>query len=387
MGARGRSMTNSDLPEIGRALVVYGPGVPGDVDTFEYEFESVAVHCAFGMVPTPRFDPQAEPRSVLLRKRGFSLNYRDRGIALQIAKHQSEGDFFPIGSDFVAEVLACGSDVAELSPGDRVIPDSAYPNSRELGVRGGIPVNSASREFQVIPAVKLMRIPPAMSNAVAAGFTIGAQTAMAMERRVDAPAGDAVLVTSARSNTALFSIAALRRRNLQIHAATRSDQCADRLRELGVDAVLQPQVGADGLPHFASNPECQRVLSERGGYAAVIDPFFDIYMLASLEVLKTSGAYVTCGRADQSSHLTGAQKRSEPPISAVMSQALTRNLVIHGNCLGSTQDLARAVADHAAGLFRIPLDRVFDDPADAQEFVHRSWSAPDRLGKVVFLYD
>jgi hypothetical protein len=70
-----------------------------------------------------------------------------------------------------------------------------------------------------------------------------------------------------------------------------------------------------------------------------------------------------------------------------MSQALTRNLVIHGNCLGSTQDLARAVADHAAGLFRIPLDGVFDDPADAQEFVHRSWSAPDRLGKVVFLYD
>jgi NADPH:quinone reductase-like Zn-dependent oxidoreductase len=180
------------------------------------------------MVPTPRFDPQAEPRSVLLRKRGFSLNYRDRGIALQIAKHQSEGDFFPIGSDFVAEVLACGSDVTELSPGDRVIPDSAYPNSGEPGVRGGIPVNSASREFQVIPAVKLMRIPPAMSDAVAAGFTIGAQTAMAMERRVDAPAGGAVLVTSARSNTALFSIAALRRRNLQIHAATRSDQCADR---------------------------------------------------------------------------------------------------------------------------------------------------------------
>jgi len=33
-----------------RALVVYGPGALAEADTFEYEFEGVAVHCAFGMV-------------------------------------------------------------------------------------------------------------------------------------------------------------------------------------------------------------------------------------------------------------------------------------------------------------------------------------------------
>ncbi len=51
---------------------------------------SKASRCTARSAWCPRrvLTPKAEPRGVLLRKRGFSLNYRDRGIGLQIAKRR-----------------------------------------------------------------------------------------------------------------------------------------------------------------------------------------------------------------------------------------------------------------------------------------------------------
>lgn len=379
-------MPAAHTPAAGRALVVYGPEAPSVPEMSELVLEGIPLRIAFGHVPPPTFDPKTQARSVLLRKIGFSLNYRDRVIALELALRAPAGSFMPLGSDFVAEVLACGDAVTELSPGDRVIPDSAYPDAGEPGAVAGIPVNTASREFQVLPAVKLMRIPATISDAVAASLTIGAQTAASIVRRVDPAPGSAVLVTSARSNTSLFVIAALRARAVRIHAATRSAADDERLRALGVSELVRSVPGPGGLPNFANAPACKRVLKEEGGYAAVIDPFVDLHLQAAVEVLGYFGKYISCGMADQHTGRTGGSRGPSLDPDFILTQMLNKGLCLIGNCLGLTEDLAGAVADCAAGRLEVIVDSVHHDESDAAAFLHRTWLAPDRFGKVAFLY-
>jgi NADPH:quinone reductase-like Zn-dependent oxidoreductase len=373
------------LPATGRALIVHGPEPPAGSALGELVLDGVAIRCGFTEVPAPRFDPAATPRGVLLRKRGFSVNYRDRALALATALRAPPGRFAVLGSDFVAEVLACGAAVQEFAPGDRVIGNAAFPASGEAGVRPGVPVNSASREFQVLPAAKLMRIPATMPDEVAAGFTIGAQTAASMVRRADPPAGAPVLVTAARSNTALFLIAALRRRGVALHASTTSERHHDRLRALGVAAILRPR-GTPGQPlRFLQDPAAWEVMGQ-GGYAAVFDPFADLHLPGAVEVLRAGGAYVTCGIEDQRSALVPETAPPGMRVSEILGGIIARNLTLLGNCLGTTEDLAAAVAAQAAGTLTATLDSVRRDTGDAAGFLHRSWLAPDRFGKVVFLY-
>jgi NADPH:quinone reductase-like Zn-dependent oxidoreductase len=373
------------IPATGRALVIHGPEPPVGSAVSEFVLDGVPIRCGFAEVPAPPFDPGAMPRAVLLRKRGFSFNYRDRALALATALRGPPGRFAVLGSDFVAEVLACGAAVTEFAPGDRVIGNAAYPDSGETGVKPGVPVNSASREYQVLPAAKLMRIPPAMPDAVAAGFTIGAQTAASLVRRVDPPAGAPVLVTAARSNTALFVIAALRRRGVTIHASTTSDLHHDRLCALGVAAIVRPQRMLGGFLRFTGDAGLSQVMGQ-GGYAAVFDPFADLHLPAAVEVLRTGGTYATCGLEDQRSALLPGRATPVMPGTQVIGGIVAKNLTLMGNCLGRTEDLAGAVAAQAAGEWSVAVDSVHHDTGDAAAFLHRSWLAADRFGKVVFLY-
>lgn len=373
------------IPATGRALVIYGPEPPVGSAISEFVLDGVPIRCGFAEVPAPPFDPDEMPRAVLLRKRGFSFNYRDRALALATALRAPPGRFATLGSDFVAEVLACGAAVTEFAPGDRVIANAAYPDSGEAGVMPGVPVNSASREYQVLPAAKLMRAPPAMSDEVAAGFTIGAQTAAGMVRRVDPPAGAPVLVTAARSNTALFVIAALRRRGVTIHASTTSELDHDRLRAMGVAAIPRPRHAPERPLSFTGDPAVREVMAQ-GGYAAVFDPFADLHLPAASEVLRSFGTYVTCGLEDQRSALLPSRATPRMRGAPILGAMLLKNLTLMGNCLGSTADLASALAAHAAGEWRVAVDSVHDDTGDAAGFLHRCWVAPDRFGKVVFLY-
>ena len=68
-----------------------------------------------------------------------------------------------------------------------------------------------------------------------------------------------------------------------------------------------------------------------------------------------------------------------------MHRVMVNNLQIIGNCLGLTEDLERALAAHSAGHFPVIVDSVFSD-GDAAGFLDRTYNAPDRFGKVVYLY-
>ncbi|MGE0041723.1 MAG: zinc-binding alcohol dehydrogenase family protein [Vicinamibacterales bacterium] len=367
-----------------RNVVVYGPGADEALPRFL--LEGATVPCAVVDGPAPAFDPSAPEHAshVLVKKRGFSVNYRDRALILSMVVRAPYGSYYPVGSDFVGEVVATGPAVRSLAPGDRVIGNAAYPASGAPGVRPGVPVNSASRELQVFHEVKVAKVPDTMSDEVAACFTIGAQTSFSMVRRLRLQAGERVLVTAGSSNTSLFAIHALANQPVTTSVITTSARHVERLRALGVAEVILLD---RGRPSWTDQPAMRQVLEDAGPFDAVIDPFFDINLGPATEVMRPGGRYISCGMLDQHTHLgIGTTVGAGPAPVAVMLRLLMGNLEILGNCIGTDADLRAAIDAHAAGRYPVVMDRTFSG-RDAAAFFDRSYNAPDRFGKVAFIYD
>jgi NADPH:quinone reductase-like Zn-dependent oxidoreductase len=334
----------------------------------------------------PSFDPNGEhSRHLLVRVKAFSCNYRDKALILRMALSGRSRAFYAIGSEFVAEVVATGKEVDDLQPGDRVIANNAYPDSGEPGARPGVPTNHASHEFQVLHRAKLVRVPATMPDAVAAAFSIGAQTAYSMIRRLGAGPGDRVLVTAAKSNTSLFALAALSRLGVEIYALSTSDRHADALHAMGVKAliVFDPR----GDEPLARHPMVAPLVADGGGFNVVIDPYCDLYLPHALTVMASFGRYTSCGFYDQYLEMIGrASSPPKVPFASLPGLVLLKNIGLIGNCIGLTADLERATADYAAGRLKVHIDSLFTGK-DAAAFLARTYNASDRFGKVVYTYD
>jgi|ERR1041385_1438557 NADPH:quinone reductase-like Zn-dependent oxidoreductase len=332
------------------------------------------VHFAIAEAMEPDFDPQAEENRemVLVRVKGFSLNYRDKGIIFTTGR-TAEGA--AIGSEFVGEVIACGSQVSSLQAGQRVIAEMAWPSNGSRGTLGGVPTNAASIEFQVFHQAKLVRIPEAMPEAVAASFALGAQTVYSMVRRLNLGPDDNVLVTAASSNTSLFALQALKKSGANVHAVTTNCNTQSKLHDLNIQQVI---IVKDG-----DFTEAIRTARSLGGFDVVIDPFADIYLPQLARTMAFFGRYVTCGVADQ-----GYSTSTPDPCPAFaewMTQLIVRNVKLIGNCLGLKQDLEAAIQDWEDRTFDIAIDSTYTN-GQIGEFIHRTYNAADRFGKVVYLY-
>jgi NADPH:quinone reductase-like Zn-dependent oxidoreductase len=347
--------------------------------------EGAAVHCGIIDTPEPVFDPHDanQRQHVLIRVRAFSCNYRDKALILRMAVSGRDNAFYSIGSEFVAEVVAIGRDVTDLVPGDRVIGDNAYPASGVQGLPPGVPTNHGSRELQALHRAKLVRIPAAMPDAVAASFAIGAQTTYSMIRRLGLAAGEPVLVTAAKSNTSLFAIAALRQHNVDVYAVSTSERFANELAALGVKELIVVDPSHQPL---ASHPQLAAIVAHTGGFAGVIDPYCDLYLAHMPSMMAIGGRYITCGFYDQYLELVGGSRK---PIPVELRQlpflVMFKNISLIGNCIGTAEDLQRAFADYEAGRLPVRVDRIYQG-LDTGEFLDRTYNAPDRFGKVVYAY-
>ena len=348
------------------------------------DIDGVAVTAGLIETADAVFDAGAPENAsrVLVRVRAFSCNYRDKSFVMRMATRGPATSFYVIGSEFVADVLDVGAAVTALRPGDRVISDHAYPQARSASAPAGVPTNHASKERLILHEAKLRKLPDGMTDATAAAFSLGAQTAYGLVRKLRLQPGEKVLVTAARSNTSLFVLQALRHQGVEVYATTRATTGGDTLRAMGVREIIT----LDPASVSSGGRIVSEVAEAIGGFDAVIDPFFDLHFGRVVYLLAQGGRYVTCGLHDQTSHIIGrAATRSEVDLTAVMVRMITRNLQVMGHCLGSTDDLARALDDHAAGRLDVLVDSVYDGEAVAP-FLERTFCAPDRLGKVVFRY-
>ncbi|MEM7593391.1 MAG: zinc-binding alcohol dehydrogenase family protein [Cyanobacteria bacterium P01_A01_bin.83] len=351
------------------------------------EMNGFPVFCGLLYSPERKFSNQVEENNyrVLVRKKAFSCNYRDKALIFRIAKQaiESEDIFFAVGSDFVAEVIDIGAKVTELKIGDRVIGNNAYPDADIEGVKPGIPSNHGSKEYQIFHQTKLIKVPPQMSDTEAAAFSIGAQTSYSVVRKFNPSRGANILITAAKSNTSLFVINALKKYGVNIYATTTSELFVEELKAMGVKEVIVVDKKPNSL---LENQSIQTIFEATGGFDCVFDPFFDIYLAQSVQLMKFNAKYITCGLYDQYFDLIGKEfTTTDANLSKLIGLVMMKNLQIIGNCLGTREDLQNALEDYVSGNLKVTIDSVFTGK-QVGGFLDRTYNAGDRFGKVVYQY-
>ncbi len=350
--------------------------------------EIQGVPIPFGRVESlePEFNPQDSDcrRMVLIRTRAFSCNYRDKALIHYFAQNVGSSLFSYVGSEFVGEVVEVGAEVTGFRPGDRVMANNQYPDSGVKGLLAGVTANSASQRIWAVHEAKIIKVPTEMPDEIAAGFSIGAQTSYGMLRRLDLCDGAVVLVTAARSNTSLFVINALRKRNVQVYAATTSTGLDTLYKEMGIKCLIH--VDADARS-FLEYEEIRQVMKEAGGFDAVIDPFYDLHLGKVMDAIALNGKYITCGKYNQFQNQPGQEAQNVGrDFLFVMDHAMNNNIEIIGNCLGSREDLENAIVDYVSGILHVVTDSTFRG-AQIGEFFERTYNVKERLGKVIYFYD
>lgn len=320
--------------------------------------------------------------AVVVKKIGFSMNYRDRSLLLY-ADSKCESSFkdgtlhyAPIGSEFVGVVTEAGSSVSSLKVGDRVIPDASYPAKYPF-IIGGIPSNFSSQRYEIFHEKTLLRIPDELPDMVAAGFTIGAQTVYSMISKLAIKPGENILITAPSSNTSNFALAALQNIDVNIYllsSAVNEHRKYDMYRH-----------NAHLYPPFGHGTTFERMAKEIGGFDVVIDPFSDIYMVPLMQHMKMYGRYITCGFLRQAG-LDSIMGNTMDQMLKIVPRMITSNVSVIGNCLGTREDLEAAVNDACKGELQILIDRVYTGD-QIGSFIDRSFNSNERVGKVIYLYN
>lgn len=362
----------------------------GDSRLCRVDLDGVPMHFALLNAQMPPFDPAKQRRGVLVRKKAFSCNYRDKGFLVgTLVDWKSTATDKPkltgFGSEFMAEVLAIGNEVTQMRVGEWVMGEVSFPTPPAPGIAPGIPTNQSSNAYDVFHETKLIRVPKGLSVAEAASFSIGAVTGHSMIRRLKLKPEDRILVTAGRSNTSLFALEMLKPLGLTTYTTCSDPTFDDHFRALGVADVFHLRMP---LSSEAEQEAWNRIRAL--DLTAIIDPFFDLHVASATQWLGYGGRYITCGLFNQYFGDIGQVERAAqyaldgvPLLLSVMA----KNIELIGNCIGTRQDMETAIAQAEAGQWRVPIDSVWSGPEGIVPFLERSFNASDRFGKVVFLYD
>jgi NADPH2:quinone reductase len=221
--------------------------------------------------------PDPGPGQVKLRVRAAGLNFAD---LLMIGGTYQEKPALPFspGLEAAGEVMAVGSGVTRLAPGDRVLA---------LLDHGGFAEQALAREADVY------RLPDGLDDATAAGFAIAYGTAHgALRWRADLKPGETVLIHGAGGGVGLAAVEAAKAMGATVIAtagdagklAIARDHGADHLIDYKTEA-LRGRVKAicDGLG--------------KGGVDVVYDPVGGDVFDQSLRCMSWSGRLVLIGFA------------------------------------------------------------------------------------------
>jgi len=350
----------------------------------------------------PAFKPSdANRRHVLVEKIGFSANYRDKSWIMKYNHdvNESAGEdqviFKGMGSDFVARVLEVGADVKTLQPGDRVISfgfafeNAMLPDTEEYkGSVQGCVTNEASYRFDIFHEKNVLKIPDSIPNETAAALNVNAVTGYSMVAKIDPKPGEHILVTAAKCNTSLYTIAALVNTGANVYGLSTSNRFEDKLKKMGMKELLVMDPQKETLKDLPLYKKIRAETPNFYGFHGVVDPFFDIYFGHVLDVMATAGRYTTCGLYNQMFHqFTGTTPElRQRKLNDVITIVMGRNLSIIGNNMGNPQGLIQAVKDCAEGKSTPPIDKVYKDDA-IDDFFNRTYNSKDRFGKVVYLYE
>lgn len=338
------------------------------------KIDNLEIPLAFVEGNAPEFDLDNEGNAfnVLVKKTGFSLNYRDLGIierAWDSLKEIKEDTYYPIGSDFSGHVLQTGNKVTHLKVGDLVIANCSYPYAPQ-GIMPGIPSNHASREFEIYNEHKLVKVPEFISSQNASSLSIGTQTSMSMIRKAAIKDGDNVLVTSITSNTSYFILNSLREIKCNVYGMSYSGE--------NIEAVKKEFPFLKDVFIFK-----EKSLTNSIVFDVIFDAFSDTYLSYLSKYINFNGKYLTCGVFNQSTQKV--MSASNANLTVIMGNLIGRNASLIGNCLGNTEDLLDGLQVYDEN--PIKIEKVYNENDSLSEFISKTYNLDkNKIGKVVFEY-
>jgi NADPH2:quinone reductase len=190
--------------------------------------------------------PPPGPREARVRVRAASVNFPD--ILMVQGKYQHRPELpFTVGGEFAGDVIQVGSDVTNVTAGDRVVGggfQGAFAQENQLAASG------------------LRKIPGGADFATAASFTTAYLTAyVALARRGDLLAGETLLVHGAAGGVGLAAVDLGRVMGARVIATASSDAKRTFLKDYGADLVLPSSGFREAVKDFTG-----------GGADVIYDP-------------------------------------------------------------------------------------------------------------------
>ncbi|HEU5303535.1 MAG TPA: zinc-binding dehydrogenase [Gemmatimonadales bacterium] len=313
------------------------------------------------------------PRQVLVRVHAAALNRLDLFVASGLSGVTYS---FPhvLGSDGAGLVQETGSAVREFRPGDRVMINPALSCGECAACRSGEEslcerlrvlgehCGGTIAEYVVVPAENLAPVPPGMSWAQAAAFSLATLTAWRMlVTRARLQPGETVLIWGIGGGVALAALQIARHIGARPIVTSGSAAKLDAARQLGAEVALD-QGEADVVV------EVRKVTGGRGA-DVVVDSVGQESWQGSLRSLRRGGRLVICGAT------------SGPMVSMDLRRLFWHQWSILGSTLGSRREYAEIVALAAQGKLWPVIDRTvpLGDALAAFERLQRG----EQVGKLV----
>ena len=309
-----------------------------------------------GLHLAERPDRPPGPGQALVQMRAASINYRDW---LMVTGEYNPRQPLPLvpGSDGAGEVVAVGSGVSRVKPGDRVMGIFsqtwvAGPPTRDKlrGTLGG-PLDGMLAEQVVLPAEGLVRVPPHLSDLEAATLPCAAVTAWnALVEEGSVTAGDTVLVQGT-GGVSIFALQFATLLGARVIVTSSSDEKLERARALGAWQGI----------NYKTTPEwdkAARALTDNTGVDHIIEVGGAGTLGRSLRAIRIGGTISVIGVL--------AGKASELAVTPILMQ----NLRLQGVLVGSRETFERMNRAIERHLLRPVVDRVFAFEEAREAFAH-----------------
>lgn len=297
--------------------------------------------------------PEPGPGEALVRVHVAGVNFAD--VYYRIGRYAQQPPFSP-GLEGAGVVERVGPGVTDVHAGERV----AW--AMHLG---------SYAEFAIVPAWKLVPVPPGIDDRVAAAAMVQGLTAEFLTHTTyPVQPGDDVLVHAAAGGVGLLLVQMARQRGARVIGTTSTEAKAALAREAGADEVIL-------YTRVDFRDEARR-LTNREGVAVVYDGVGKDTFERSLDSLRPRGYLVLFGAA------SGPVPPFDPQqLAAKGSLFLTRpSLAAYMRTRAELLDRARVVFDMLeAGTLRIraPQPYALDNVAQAQ----RDLEGRRTTGKIV----
>lgn len=325
-------------------------------------------------VPIPALQNSTD---VLIRVHAAALNHLDL-FMLGGLPHIRITPPWIMGSDAAGVVERVGQNVSQVKPGDRVMVNPGigcgeceYCNAGEqplcikFGVLGEHHPGTIA-EYVVVPQNNVAIIPPDVSWAAAAAYSLATLTAWRMiVTRAQVTAADRVLIWGIGGGVAQQALQICKARGAHVTVTSGSNSKLERAKLLDADEFLNHREVDVG--------KSVRAATGKRGVDVVVDSVGEATWSRSLASLGRKGRLVTCGGT------------SGPMVTTDIRKLFWNQWTIMGSTMGSDAEFAAVAREFRDGRLRAVVDSVHPIGEGPRAF--ECLASGTQFGKVVISID